>query len=152
MREKHLIVVGCQEEKLNQIDKKTKERILDYINGNGHEYKSVISVIRRPMTGDANFRASQNTMSHEDVYLDYESDLTIEVPGYNVDTKLFRRDCEYDIIGISTAASVLCIAMSLYSAGMKINVLSKYCADRKGKYLEEYAYGIIQAYMPNCLK
>lgn len=152
MRERHLIVIGCQEDKLNQIDKKSRSSILDFINGNKHEYTSVISIIRRPMTGDVNFRASGNTMGHGDVYLDYESDMTIEVPGYDVDTKQFRRDCEYDIIGISTAASVLCIAMSLYSAGMKINVLSKYCKDRKGDHLEKCAYEIMDAYMPGCVR
>lgn len=152
MRERHLVVVGCQKEKLEKIDKKIAKQILDFINGEGHNYTSVISIVRRPMAGDRNFQNSGETISHTDVYLDYESDLVIEVPGYDVDTKNFRRDCHYDIIGISTSSSVMCISMSMYSAGFSINVLSKYCEDRKGKKLEDYAFEIMKAYMPGCVK
>lgn len=152
MRERHLIVIGCQKEKLEQIDKKVARQILDFVNGEGHSYDSVISIIRRPMQGDRNFQESKNTMSTDDVYLDYESDLVIEVPGYDVDTKNFRKDCHYDIVGISTSASVMCIAMSMYSAGYSVNVLSRYCEDRKGKKLENNAFEIMKAYMPGCVK
>jgi hypothetical protein len=104
------------------------------------------------MNGDDNFRYSGETMNAGDVYLDYESDNVILVPGYDVDCSLFRKDVDYDIIGISTSASVLCIAMSMYSVGLHINVLEQYCEDRKSKKLEDYAFAIMKAYMPGCLK
>lgn len=90
-------------------------------------------------------------MDSTNTYLDYESTNVIEVSGYDVDCSLFRKDAQYDIIGISTAASVLCISMSMYSCGLNIRVLGKYCRDRKSNSLEKYAFEIMKAYMPGCI-
>lgn len=151
MRDRFLVVVGCQKEKLNQIDKKARNQILDFINSEGHSYTGVISIVRKPMDGDTNFQRSGETMDSTNTYLDYESANIIEVSGYDIDCSLFRKDAQYDIIGISTAASVLCISMSMYSCGLNIRVLRKYCRDRKSNSLEEYAFEIMKAYMPGCL-
>ena len=151
MRDRFLVVVGCQKEKLNQIDKKARNQILDFINSEGHNYTGVISIVRKPMNGDTNFQRSGETMDSTNTYLDYESTNVIEVSGYDVDCSLFRKDAQYDIIGISTAASVLCISMSMYSCGLNIRVLGKYCRDRKSNSLEKYAFEIMKAYMPGCL-
>lgn len=151
MRDRFLVVVGCQKEKLNQIDKKARNQILDFINSEGHSYTDVISIVRKPMNGDTNFQRSGETMDSTNTYLDYESTNIIEVSGYDVDCSLFRKDAQYDVIGISTAASVLCISMSMYSCGLNIRVLGKYCRDRKSNSLEKYAFEIMKAYMPGCL-
>lgn len=151
MRDRFLVVVGCQKEKLNQIDKKARNQILDFINSEGHSYTDVISIVRKPMNGDTNFQRSGETMDSTNTYLDYESTNVIEVSGYDVDCSLFRKDAQYDVIGISTAASVLCISMSMYSCGLNIRVLGKYCRDRKSNSLEKYAFEIMKAYMPGCL-
>lgn len=151
MRDRFLVVVGCQKEKLNQIDKKARNQILDFINSEGHSYTGVISIVRKPMNGDTNFQRSGETMDSTNTYLDYESTNVIEVSGYDVDCSLFRKDAQYDIIGISTAASVLCISMSMYSCGLNVRVLGKYCRDRKSNSLEKYAFEIMKAYMPGCL-
>lgn len=151
MRDRFLVVVGCQKEKLNQIDKKARNQILDFINSEGHSYTGVISIVRKPMNGDTNFQRSRETMDSTNTYLDYESTNVIEVSGYDVDCSLFRKDAQYDVIGISTAASVLCISMSMYSCGLNIRVLGKYCRDRKSNSLEKYAFEIMKAYMPGCL-
>lgn len=151
MRDRFLVVVGCQKEKLNQIDKKARNQILDFINSEGHSYTGVISIVRKPVNGDTNFQRSGETMDSTNTYLDYESTNVIEVSGYDVDCSLFRKDAQYDIIGISTAASVLCISMSMYSCGLNIRVLGKYCRDRKSNSLEKYAFEIMKAYMPGCL-
>lgn len=151
MRDRFLVVVGCQKEKLNQIDKKARNQILDFINSEGHSYTGVISIVRKPMNGDTNFQRSGETMDSTNTYLDYESTNVIEVSGYDVDCSLFRKDAQYDIIGISTAASVLCVSMSMYSCGLNIRVLGKYCRDRKSNNLEKYAFEIMKAYMPGCL-
>lgn len=144
-----LVVVGCQREKLEKIDKKIARQILDFINSNAHKYSGVISIVRKKMNGDRNFRQAGDTLvSDNSTYLDYESTTVIEVPGYDVDCSAFRRDAHYDIIGISTSASVLCISLSMYSCGLDINVLSKYCEDRLGKHLEDAAFEIMKAYMP----
>lgn len=151
MRDRFLVVVGCQKEKLNQIDKKARNQILDFINSEGHSYTGVISIVRKPMNGDTNFQRSGETMDSTNTCLDYESTNVIEVSGYDVDCSLFRKDAQYDVIGISTAASVLCISMSMYSCGLNIRVLGKYCRDRKSNSLEKYAFEIMKAYMPGCL-
>lgn len=151
MRDRFLVVVGCQKEKLDQIDKKSRNMILDFINSNGHGYTGVISIVRKPMNGDTNFQRSGETMSSNNTYLDYESTNVIEVSGYDVDCSQFRKDAQYDVIGISTAASVLCISMSMYSCGLNVRVLGEYCKDRKSNSLEKYAFEIMKAYMPGCL-
>ena len=151
MRDRFLVVVGCQKEKLDQIDKKSRNMILDFINSNGHGYTGVISIVRKPMSGDTNFQRSGETMSSNNTYLDYESTNVIEVSGYDVDCSQFRKDAQYDVIGISTAASVLCISMSMYSCGLNVRVLGEYCKDRKSNSLEKYAFEIMKAYMPGCL-
>lgn len=151
MRDRFLVVIGCQKEKLNQIDKKSRNMILDFINSEGHSYTGVISIVRKPMNGDTNFQRSGETMDSTNTYLDYESTNVIEVSGYDVDCSLFRKDAQYDVIGISTAASVLCVSMSMYSCGLNIRVLGKYCKDRKSNSLEKYAFEIMKAYMPGCL-
>lgn len=151
MRDRFLVVVGCQKEKLDQIDKKSRNMILDFINSEGHNYTGVISIVRKPMNGDTNFQRSGETMSSNNTYLDYESTNVIEVSGYDVDCSLFRKDAQYDVIGISTAASVLCISMSMYSCGLNVRVLGEYCKDRKSNSLEKYAFEIMKAYMPGCL-
>lgn len=151
MRDRFLVVVGCQKEKLNQIDKKARNQILDFINSEGHSYTGVISIVRKPMDGDTNFQRSGETMDNTNTYLDYESTNVIEVSGYDVDCSLFRKDAQYDVIGISTAASVLCISMSMYSCGLNVRVLGEYCKDRKSNSLEKYAFEIMKAYMPGCL-
>lgn len=151
MRDRFLVVVGCQKEKLNQIDKKARNQILDFINSEGHSYTGVISIVRKPMKGDTNFQRSGETMDSTNTYFDYESTNVIEVSGYDVDCSLFRKDAQYDVIGISTAASVLCISMSMYSCGLNIRVLGKYCRDRKSNSLEKCAFEIMKAYMPGCL-
>lgn len=147
-----LVVIGCQKEKLELIDKKIKQNILDYINTSRGQYQAIISIVRQQMNGDRNFRRSGDmVVGNGPVYLDYESDNVIVVPGYDVDCSTFRKDMQYDIIGISTSASVLCIAMSMYSCGLDVRVLEPYCEDRKGKDLEKYAFAIMNAYMPGCI-
>ena len=151
--DRFLVVIGCNKEKLEKIDKKIARKMLDYINGNGHSYTGVISVVRKKMNGDRNFRRNGDDIATDTTtYLDYESTNVIEVPGYDVDCSMFRKDAHYDIMGISTSASVLTIAMSMYSSGLDISVLRDLCEDRKGKQLEEYAFKIMEAYMPNALK
>lgn len=150
-RDRFLVVIGCQREKLAQVDKKFKNSLIDFLNANGHKYTGVISIVRKPMNGDANFRRPEDTMEATNTYLDYECNNIIEVPGYDVDCQMFRKDADYDICGISTSASVLCIAMSMYSIGLRIRILEPYCEDRKGKALEKAAFEIMKAYMPGCV-
>lgn len=152
MKDRFLLVVGCQREKLAKIDKGDRNKLLDFINGNSCEYTGVISVVRRNINGNTNFVRSGDTMDSTNIFLDYESTTIIEVPGYDVDCTAFRRDASYDIVGISTAASVLCVAMSMYSCGLDVRVLSKYCFDRKSEKLGKYAIEIMKAYMPDCVK
>lgn len=153
MRDKYLVVIGCQKGKLEQIDKRTARNILDYIHGNQHLYTGTISIIRKSMRGDRNFKKAGDTVtSNDNEYLDYKSDNIIEVPGYSLDCEQFRKDAHYDLIGISTAASVLSVALNMYSCGLSISVLSKYCEDRKSKKLEEHAFEIMKMHMPGVVK
>lgn len=151
--DKFLIVIGCTKEKLEKIDKKVARNMLDFINSYANEYTGVISIVRKKMNGDRNFRRNGDDVATDTTtYLDYPSTNVIEVPGYDVDCSMFRKDAHYDIMGISTSASVLTIAMSMYSIGLDISILKEYCEDRKGKKLEEHAFEIMSAYMPHCLK
>lgn len=151
--DRYLVVVGCSKEKLDKIDKKSGRKMLDFINGNCDSYTGVISIIRKKMNGDRNFRRSNDSVATDTTtYLDYPSNNVIEVPGYDVDCGMFRKDTHYDIMGISTAASVLCIAMSMYSIGLDVSVLTEYCDDRKGKNYHKCAVEIMKAYMPDCIK
>lgn len=151
MRDRFLVVIGCQKEKLEEIPKRDARAILDFINSEAHTYSSVISILRKRMDGDTNFVRRGDKISTDTMdYLDYQSDTVICVPGYDVDVTSFRRDAHYDIVGISTAASVMCIAMSMYSVGLDISILKDYCRDRKG--LDSYAIKIFNTYMPGVVK
>ncbi|MBR3599527.1 MAG: hypothetical protein IKL53_06585 [Lachnospiraceae bacterium] len=148
---KVLIVVGCNKEKLQLTDKKFQNKMLDFLNVAPNKFDGVISIVRAK-TLAGNFNKSGDTIGAiGEVLLDYPSDTIMYVPGYDVDTSKFTRDNEYYICGISTSASVLCIAMSMYSAGLNVKVLTEYCTDRKSKKLESYAHEIMKAYMPDCV-
>lgn len=150
--DKFLIAVGCQESKLDFLDRKQKRKLMDFLQVQGTQYKSVISVIRCAMQGSDNFKRSNDTLGNTSVeYLSYPSDTVLEVPGYDLDCKGFRKDVIYDIVGMSSAASVLTIAMSMYSNGYKVRVLEEYCFDRKGDDMHEAAFDIMEAYMPGCV-
>lgn len=149
--DKYLVAVGCQKEKLDYVDKRTARKIVDYINGYGDQYAGIISVIRKKKDNDNFNRLRDDIATDTTTYLDYESDSVIEVSGYDVDCTKFRSDVSYDIIGVSAGASVLCTAMSMYSAGLRINVLGQYVADRKGDKIKASAFNIMNAYMPGVL-
>lgn len=147
--DKYLIAIGCQKEKLQLIDKRVRHNILDYLNAHGHDYDGVIAIVRKATDGDDNFQKNNDLdVSNSMTYLGYEASNIIEVPGYDVDCRMFRKDAEYHLMGVSTSASVLCIAMSMYSCGLRIKVLKDLCEDRKGKKLEDMAFQIMNAYMP----
>ena len=146
-----LVVVGCQKDKLDKIPKRDKDVILDFILSHQHTYDATIAIVRGNVNGRRNFDQKGDTIGMGGMtLLDYPADNIIEVSGYDVDCKVFRKDAQYDIIGISTGASVLCAAMSMYSAGLKVNVLKKYCSDRKGVHSQ--AIDIMNVYMEGCVK
>lgn len=150
--DRYLVVVGCQKEKLAQISKREARNLIDFVQSNSHKYTGVISILRKRMDGDRNLvRSGDRIATDTQDYLDYKTDSIICVPGYDVDCTRFRKDAQYDIMGISTSASVLCISMSMYSCGLSIQVLKKYCVDRKGSSLERNAFEIMRAYMPGVL-
>jgi len=150
---KYLIVIGAQSGKLELVPRKFKKELLSYAHSASEIYDGVISVVRVKNVDAINFKKSKDTIAKDTIeHLEYQSDTVIEVPGYDVNVSNFRRDAEYDIIGISTAASVLCTAMSMYSQGLKINVLSKYVYDRKGEKFHQAALNIMREYMPGCVK
>lgn len=150
--QKILIVVGCQRDKLEKIDRGSRNKILDFIHSTQHTYDGTIAVVRNSNMSDAdNFRRKKDTIGDDRPELiEFSADNIIEVSGYDLDCKVFRKDAEYHIIGVSTGAAVLCTAMSMYSAGLRVTVLSKYCADRKGMHKE--AIAIMNAYMEGCVK
>lgn len=150
MRDRFLVVIGCQREKLDQIGRGNKRKLLDYVQSSSHTYTGVISILRKKMEGDDNFRRARDLVATDTVdYLEYQSDNVLLVPGYDVDVTVFRKDAHYDIVGISTAASVMCTALSMYSQGLEISILKDYCFDRKG--LDKEAHKIFKTYMPGVL-
>lgn len=151
MRERFLVVVGVQPEKVSLLGR-AGEKLIQWIQVNANSYDGVIAVVRKDQN-NANFKQNGDTIANKTVsHLPYPTTDIIEVGGYDLDVRIFRKDIEYDIMGISSAASVLCIAMSMYSQGLKVNVLEKLCADRKGSKLHKAAFDIMNAYMPGCVK
>lgn len=142
-----LVVVGLQKEKLAQCGR-DGQRLLEWVQARRDSYDMVISIVRKDLVYDNFNRMGDEIANREDTILPYATDQLIEVPGYDVDCRNFRKDMEYDIVGISTAASVLCISMSMFSAGMKIHILTDRCIDRKGKKIHNAAIEIMKAYMP----
>ena len=147
MRDKILVVVGCNRGKLETMPKREYKYILDFINSHVNVYSSIISIVRKATEGNDNFRRRgiQIYDSSLDCF-DYPSDNIICVPGFDINVDGFRKDVHYDVICISTAASVLCVAMSFFSAGYELSVLRDYCVDRKG--LNKEAFKIMNTYMP----
>lgn len=147
-----LVIVGVQEEKMELIDKRKAKEIMHYIHTASDQYESTIAVVRKAIHGSNNFKSQGGSVNaivdDNEAMLEYAVDNVIVTSGYDMDCFALRNDLEYDIIGISTAASVLTIAMSLYSRGYKVRVLSKYTTDRKGPELEKAAIEIMNAYMP----
>lgn len=149
--EKILVVVGVQPEKVAECGRKGK-KIVDWVINHQDNYDATLAIVRKAL-GNANFERSGDKIANNNIsILGYPADNIIEVAGYDLDVNAFRKDAEYHIIGISTAASVLCIAMSMYSAGLKVSVLEDCCLDRKSDSLHKYAIKIMEAYMPGCVK
>lgn len=142
-----LVVIGCQKEKLMQCGR-DGQKLVTWIQARSDQYDSVISIVRKDLQYDNFNKMGDEIANKDDTILGYATDTLIEVPGYDVDCSKFRRDMEYDIVGISTAASVLCIAMSMFSNGLKVHVLTDHCLDRKSKKLHNAAIEIMKAYMP----
>lgn len=149
--QRYLIAVGAQPEKVKLCGRDGK-KLIEWIQARSGDYDRVISVVRKDLKYDNFNKMGDSIANKDDVRLDYMSHQVIVVPGYGVDCSNFPPNVEYDIVGISTAASVLCIAMSMFSAGLKIHVLENRCIDRKGKKTHEAAITIMKAYMPIVLE
>lgn len=142
-----LVVIGVQNEKLVQCGR-DGQKLVSWIQARRDSYDMTISIVRKDLVYDNFNKMGDEIANKSETILPYATDQLIEVPGYDVDCSKFRKDIEYDIVGISTAASVLCIAMSMFSAGLKIHVLTDRCLDRKGKKTHNAAVDIMKAYMP----
>lgn len=147
----NLIVIGTQKAKLEQTSKGFQKRLMLFLDGaklNG--YDSVTAVIRTQRNADGFLSAMANdgVASDGTEIITFPCDQVINVPGFDIDCSRFRLGEEYHLCGISTAASVLTMAMSMHSAGLNVKVLSKYCEDRKGDRFHKYALEIMNAYMP----
>lgn len=145
---KVLIVVGYQEEKLQFIGKK-RQKLEDWIVANQGDYDYTISIVRD--AGNRNMRKSGTEIINSDTknYYPFSVEEEIIVTGYDIDTSIFDINTEYHIVGVSTGASVLCIAMSMYSEGLNVRVLENYCFDRMGLHKE--AIKLMSAYMKDCV-
>lgn len=142
-----LVVIGCQREKLEQVGRDGK-KLITWIQANRDKYDLTISIVRKDLVYDNFNKMGDEVGTKDPTVLDYASDQVIEVPGFDVNCSQFNRAYEYDIVGISTAASVLCIAMSMFSSGLKLHILTDHCIDRKGDKYHDMAVKIMKAYMP----
>lgn len=149
--QRFLVVIGLQPEKV-QACGKAGRKILDWVQAHHDEYAVTISIIRE-YTKHGNLQhQGGDIITNNDIHLDYYTDQIIKVPGFDVDCTQFRRDVHYDIVGISTGASILCCALSMFSAGLHITVRTDLCCDRMGKKTHEAALTIMDAYMPSAVK
>lgn len=145
--QKILVCIGLQKTKLAECGKEGK-KIIEWIGTHQSEYDGIIAIARKDLMRDNFDRMDDKIQNREVEYYDFPVDTHIEVPGYDVDCKHFNKMNEYHLIGISTSASVLCMAMSLFSNGFNIKVLTKQCCDRKSDKLHQAAIDIMKAYMP----
>ena len=142
-----LIAVGLQKSKLEECGRDGK-KIVEWVGAHQSEYDGIIAVVRKDLARDNFDKMNDEIENRETEYFEFLVDTIIEVPGYDIDCKHFTKDAEYHIVGISTSASILCMAMSMFSNGFNIKVLVDRCTDRKGKNLHKNAVEIMKAYMP----
>ncbi len=143
---KFLVVIGMQKSKMDKCPKIAK-KIQAWVGAHRDDYTQVISVIRTAQHDNRNMKDGLGAGVINDMVI--PCDEVIEVEGYDVDFGPNRRDAEFHIIGISTGASVLCAALSMYSDGLRVKVFKDLCDDRKGLHKE--AIKIMEAYMPGCV-
>ena len=144
---KFLVVVGVQPEKIKLV--RGGDKLVKWIQTHQQNFDGTIAVVRKDQN-NRNFEKAGDTIMNKLISnLDYSADTIIEVGGYDLDCKQFRRDAEYTVMGISSGASVLTTAMSMYSAGLNIKIVESLCLDRKG--LQKEAFKIMKAYMPGCI-
>lgn len=142
-----LVVVGVQPEKIKLV--KGGDKLVKWIQTHQQNFDSTIAVVRKDQN-NRNFAKADDTIANKLISnLDYSADTIIEVGGYDLDCKQFRKDAEYIIVGISTGSAVLTSAMSMYSEGLNVKVVKDLCLDRKGLHKE--AIKIMEAYMPGCV-
>ena len=148
---KNLIAVGIQSGKMELFDRRTQRKIMTFLDeaANG-KFDSVTAIIRTQRSKDGYLSAMANDGIAADAneVIPYEATQVICVPGFDVDATQFRLGEKYYIMGISTSASVLCIALSMFSAGLDVYVIEDMCRDRKGDKYHKYAIEILKAYMP----
>lgn len=149
MARRALLCIGLQPEKLELIPKKEATRLLDWVSINQDNYDYTLSLVRKK--GNINFEESQKDIDVNNyvTYYDFRVDREIETVGYNAPAGMFCAQDTYDIVGLSTGASVLAQAFEFYSAGISFRVLTDICNDREGLHKE--AVRILNAYMPNCV-
>ena len=149
MGKKALLCIGLQPEKLNLIPRRDAQKIIEWILINQDNYDYTLSLVRK--AGNINFERSSKEIEigNDMTYYDFRVDREIETTGYNAPSGMFSATDSFDIIGVSTGASVLAQAFEFYSAGINFRVLADLCRDRSG--LHNQAISIIDAYMPNCL-
>lgn len=149
MARRALLCVGLQPEKLELLSKKEVIRLLDWVLANQDNYDYTLSLVRKK--GNINFESSNRDIdvNNFDTYYDFRVDREIETVGYNAPAGMFCAQDSYDIVGVSTGASVLAQAFEFYSAGIDFRVLTDICCDRNGLHKE--AVKILNSYMPNCV-
>lgn len=143
--DKILIAVGYSKNKLQKAGVRFVKKTYDYIMSSIDRYTAIYNIVRKS-NQFGNIAKNDSLELCDDFVYDIPFTKVIEVNGYDLNISQWSKQFEYDIIGISTAASVLSIALSLYSEDMKVNILSEYCYDRMG--LEKEAKKICDAYMP----
>lgn len=148
---KVLVVIGLQPEKVKCI--RGGDKLVHWVRAHQKEYDVTMSVVRKDLgVNSQNFKRDRDKIGNQEMsLLNYESDQIIEVPGFDLDCSQFRTDAGicYYLMGISTGASILSTAFSMYSHGCNIKIMEKLCRDRKGMHRE--AIKIMKAYMPSIL-
>ena len=147
---RYLMVIGCQKTKLAAIGKKNADKLKTWIAAHQDEYDRIIAVNRCDLLKD-NFNRMGDTIATNEVeQYEFRVDQVMEVPGYDIDCTKLPTNVEYYIVGISTAASVLCAALSMFSANCRIHILKDHCYDRMG--LNKEAIKIMETYMPGSVQ
>ena len=141
-----LVICGVEDEKVEKCGRAGR-KLEEWVCANIDKYDHSMAIIR--VAGNRNFNRGQKEFVDDNANIKYNPGSLYLVQGYDLDVANMPRDFEYHICGISTAATVMSIALSMYSVGLNIRILEDKCLDRLGFHKE--AIKIMRAYMPECV-
>lgn len=151
--EKYLLVVDVQKANSEGVEKFTR-KLTDWINAHAHEYTAVFATIRKNTKVDNFERFLRDDSCQDPKLLDFHYDKLIEKEGYGLDEigySVIPRNAEINVVGMETGASIMAIALDLFSLGYNFKVIGDLCYCNDGKDIHQAAIKCLQTYIGKAL-